>query len=86
MEANLHMQQGLTLLERIMKFYPVMKEGDRSTVTLSDQDWIVLMDLIDNPEAAAVRPAGITEMTVDRSTRKITINTADCVVTVVMGF
>jgi len=86
MEANLHLQQGLTLLHRILSFYPLMREGDHSTVTLSDQDWIVLMDFIENPEGAAVRPDAVTDMAVDRGAREITITTTDCVVKLLMGF
>lgn len=86
MEANLHLQQGLVLLNRILSFYPIMQNGSTSTVTLSDQDWIVLMDFIENPESAPLKPETVREMSVDRNTREISITTVDCAVKVVMGF
>lgn len=86
MEPNLHLQQGLILLKRVLEFYPVMREGNVSTVTLSDQDWIVLMDFIGHPDSAPVIPDAVREISFDRETREIAIKTSDCVVKVVMGF
>ncbi len=86
MEANLHLQQGLVLLNRVLNFYPIMKEGGGATVTLSDQDWIVLMDFIESPDSVPLRPERVLEMSVDRNAREIAITTDDCAVKVVMGF
>lgn len=80
------MKQGLTLLERVMQFYPIMQEGDSSTVTLTEQDWLVLMDFTENPETKDLLPAKVKSMTVDRASRTINIDTEDCKVQVKMGF
>jgi len=79
------MKQGLNLLERILQFYPMMQTGDKSEVMLTEQDWLVLMDFVENPETKAVYPPKISEMTVDRPTRTISVRTDDCLVAVKMG-
>ena len=79
------MQQGLNLLERVLQFYPMMREGATSTVVLTEQDWMVLMDFTENPQTAEIRPAKVTDMTVDRAARTINIKTDDCDVAVKMG-
>jgi len=85
MEPTLHQKQGLNLLERVLKFYPIMQEGNSSVVQLTEQDWLVLMDFADNPEAQGLFPEQVSEMTVDRSRRTINIKTDDCDVEVRMG-
>ena len=86
MEPTLHMKQGLTLLERVLKFYPMMKEGDRSEVVLTEQDWLVLMDFAENPETKTLLPEQVQSLTVDRARRVIDLKTTDCNVDVKMGF
>lgn len=85
MEPSLHLKQGLNLLDRVLQFYPLMQEGNVSTVVLTEQDWMVLMDFTENPDAPAIRPAAVKEMTIDRTSRTIKVETGDCVVDVVMG-
>jgi hypothetical protein len=85
MEASLHMQQGLNLLNRVLQFYPHMREGDRAVITLTQQDWLVLMDFVQNPEAAQMRPETVKAMAVDMGTGTISIQVPDCVVDVKMG-
>lgn len=79
------MKQGLTLLERVLQFYPMMQEGGKSEVTLTEQDWLVLMDFTENPETKAIIPPTVKEMVVDRASRTINIHTNDCHVEVKMG-
>lgn len=50
MDVTLHVKQGVSLLERVLSFYPIMQDGNESIVVLSEQDWLVLMDFIENPE------------------------------------
>jgi hypothetical protein len=85
MEPTLHMQQGLSLLNRVLQFYPYMREGERSEVMLTEQDWLVLMDFAQNPDAAELRPPTVTDMNVDLRTRTIKLTVPDCVVEVKMG-
>ena len=80
------MKQGLTLLERVLQFYPIMQEGTTSTVTLTEQDWMVLMDFTDNPATTEILPAKVKGMTADRGARVINVITDDCNVQVKMGF
>ena len=80
------MQQGLNLLDRVLKFYPLMQEGDTSQVTLTEQDWLVLMDFTENPETKGLLPPKVKERAVDRASRTINIETDDCKVEVKMGF
>ncbi len=84
MEPTLHMKQGLNLLERVLQFYPLMQEGASAQVMLTEQDWMVLMDFTENPEAVEIRPATVQEMTVDRAARTIHVVTGDCDVSVRM--
>jgi hypothetical protein len=78
------MKQGLNLLERVLQFYPLMQEGASAQVMLTEQDWMVLMDFTENPEAVEIRPATVQEMTVDRAARTIHVVTGDCDVSVRM--
>lgn len=85
MEPTLHLKQGLTLLEKVLKFYPMMQEGDKAEVALTQQDWLVLMDFVENPASREMLPANVSEMTVDREKRLIYVQTDDCNVEVEMG-
>lgn len=85
MEPTLHMKQGLNLLNRVLQFYPIMQQGDRSVVQLTEQDWLVLMDFTDNLDAQEHRPEQVQEMSVDRGRRTITIQVPNCLVEVKMG-
>ena len=55
MEPSLHLKQGLTLLEKVLKFYPMMQEGDRAEVCLTQQDWLVL-EVRDDGQASTTQP------------------------------
>ncbi|MCB0710835.1 MAG: hypothetical protein KDD67_00745 [Ignavibacteriae bacterium] len=85
MEPTLHLKQGLTLLEKVLKFYPMMQEGDTSEVALTQQDWLVLMDFIENPESKELVPENVKSMRVAIDDRLIHIATDDCNVSVEMG-
>lgn len=85
MEPNLHMQQGQELLKRVLQFYPHVREGDTAVVTLTQQDWLVLMDFVQNPETVELRPASVADMTVDMSTGTISVKVPECTVAVKMG-
>lgn len=85
MEPTLHQKQGLSLLERVLKFYPIMQEGSSAVVQLTEQDWLVLMDFTDNPQAGELFPEQVRAMTVDRSRRTINVKTDDCDIEVRMG-
>lgn len=85
MEPTLHLKQGLTLLEKVLKFYPMMQEGEKAEVALTQQDWLVLMDFVENPGARELLPENVEEMSVDREQRLIHVKTNDCLVAVEMG-
>lgn len=85
MEPTLHMQQGQALLNRVLQFYPHVREADRAIVTLTQQDWLVLMDFAQNPEATELRPPVVEEMKVDMGTGTINVHVPDCTVEVKMG-
>jgi hypothetical protein len=85
MEPTLHMQQGQNLLNRVLQFYPHVREGDRAVVTLTQQDWLVLMDFVQNPETAELRPENVGDMTVDMGSGTINVQMPDCIVEVKMG-
>ncbi len=85
MEPSLHLKQGLTLLEKVLKFYPMMQEGEKSEVTLTQQDWLVLMDFIENPESKGLVPEKVKNMRVAIDDRIIHITTDDCEIEVEMG-
>jgi hypothetical protein len=85
MDVTLHVKQGVSLLERVLSFYPFMQDGNESIVVLSEQDWLVLMDFIENPETTELYPTNIKNMVVDRSIPVIKITTDNCNVQVKMG-
>ena len=79
------MQQGQGLLNRVLQFYPHVREGDTAVVTLTQQDWLVLMDFAQNPDAAEMRPASVSDMKVDMGSGTISLRVGDCDVAVKMG-
>jgi hypothetical protein len=79
------MQQGQNLLNRVLQFYPFVREGERAVVTLTQQDWLVLMDFAQNPEAVEMRPSNVSDIKVDMGTGTINVVVPDCVVEVKMG-
>ena len=79
------MQQGQNLLNRVLQFYPHVREGDRAVVTLTQQDWLVLMDFAQNPDATQFRPANVSDMAVDMGSGTIKVAVTDCTVEVKMG-
>ena len=85
MEPTLHLKQGLTLLEKVLKFYPLVREGDEAEVSLTQQDWLVLLDFVHNPASKELHPAEVKELTASIDDRKIWVVTEDCRVAVVIG-
>ncbi len=85
MDTSMHLNQGRTLLDKVLRFYPLMKEGDTADVVLTDQDWMVLMDFSEHPGSKEMLPESVSEVTVDRTTRIIHVKTNDCDVRVKMG-
>ena len=85
MEPTLHLKQGLTLLEKVLKFYPLVREGEAAEVSLTQQDWLVLLDFVHNPGSDELLPSDVKEMTASIDDRAIYVQTEDCRVKVVIG-
>ena len=85
MEPTLHLKQGLTLLEKVLKFYPLVREGAEAEVSLTQQDWLVLLDFVHNPASKELIPDGVTNLTGEIDGRKITLTHGDCSIIVLIG-
>lgn len=85
MEPTLHLQQGRTLLDKVLKFYPIVREGDTAEVELTQQDWLVLLDFVHNPASASLLPESVEKLEGDLDNRTIAVTTADCQISVTMG-
>jgi hypothetical protein len=85
MDPTLHLNQGLTLLEKVLKFYPMTKEGDAASVELTAQDWLVLLDFVENAESKKMIPEQVESIAVSVDDRIITVRTNDCNIAVEMG-
>ena len=85
MEPTLHLKQGLTLLEKVLKFYPLVRTKDDAEVALTQQDWLVLLDFVHHPESKELLPESVSELTGDLENRTIHLKTPDCSVRVTIG-
>ncbi len=85
MEPTLHLKQGLTLLEKVLKFYPLLREGDEAEVALTQQDWLVLFDFVHHPESKGMLPENVASLSGDLDNRAILIDTDGCRVSVTIG-
>ena len=85
MEPTLHLKQGLTLLEKVLKFYPLVREGESAEVSLTQQDWLVLLDFVHNPAAAELTPENVENLTGSVEERTISMDVDGCAISVVVG-
>lgn len=85
MEPTLHLKQGLTLLEKVLKFYPLVKEGTAAEVSLTQQDWLVLLDYVHNPASSELTPERVKNLSGSIDDRTITMDVDGCAVSVVIG-
>lgn len=85
MEPTLHLKQGLTLLEKVLKFYPLVREGETAEVSLTQQDWLVLLDFVHNPASKEMLPEQVNSLEGSIEDRTIYVETGDCRISVVIG-
>ncbi len=85
MEPTLHLKQGLTLLEKVLKFYPLVKAGDSAEVSLTQQDWLVLLDFVHNPASKELVPERVENLSGSIDERTISMDVDGCAVSVVIG-
>jgi len=86
MDPGLHVKQALNHLNKVLAYYPYVREGDEATVALTPEDWHVVADALfrmDTPRE--VIPEAIEHYEMDETGRTIRLRTADCTVHVEAG-
>ncbi len=85
MDANLHVQQALNHLQRILGYYPFIQDGNEASVWLTFEDWHVLADMLFHMgDPTDVMPEAVQSYSLDENGRTILLQTADCLVRVEM--
>lgn len=73
-------------IERILAYYPMVREGSDASVWLTFEDWQVLYDLLfRTPDAAAHLPEDIEEFRLLEGEAVILLEVADCHIRVEMA-
>lgn len=86
MDPGLHVKQAVNHLNKVLAYAPYVREGDRSVVALTPEDWQVVADALfrmDTPRSFF--PAAIEDYRLADNGRTIELDTADGTVAVEMG-
>ena len=78
MDPNLHQQQGVNHLNKVLAYAPLVAEGRSATVHLTPEDWHVVADTLfamDTPRE--LLPEAIEDFGLANENRTITLKTAD---------
>ncbi|HCR49077.1 MAG TPA: hypothetical protein DIW24_05580 [Bacteroidetes bacterium] len=46
MDVNLHQKKGIEHLAKVLRYYPMVQEGQQAVVGLTREDWHVLCDTL----------------------------------------
>ena len=80
MDANLHQQQGVNHLNRVLGYYPFVAEDGKATVHLTFEDWNVVADTLFRMETPReILPEAISSIKL-ASDSLIVLETSDCVI------
>ena len=83
MDPNLHQQQGINHLARVLGYAPFVAEGGAATVHLTPEDWHVVADTLFAMETPReLLPDAITAYDLVGEHRTIRLTTADLVIDV----
>lgn len=86
MDPGLHVKQAINHLNKVLAYYPYVREGDRATVALTPEDWHVVADALFRMNTPReVFPEAIRDYRLVENGRVIELDTADCTVVVEMG-
>ncbi len=82
MEPTKHLNQGITLLNRVISFAEMMKgrpgtDPTRPAVHLFEQDWFVLLDFIQNPDATSFVPESVRSLRAEPAAMKLVVEMTD---------
>lgn len=81
MDANLHVNQALNHLNRVLSYYPLVREGDEATVWLTYEDWHVLADLLFRMgDPTPYLPEAVRSFRLSEDESAIVVRTADCAI------
>ena len=76
MDTNLHQQQGINHLSKVLAYAPFVAEGRRANVHLTQEDWYVVADtLFQMNTPLEVLPSGIKSYRLTNDNRTIEILT-----------
>lgn len=85
MDANLHQQQGINHLRRVLGYAPFVASEGRAEVFLTAEDWNVVADTLfgmDTP--AELLPEAIQGYYLGEGSRTIELDTPDLAITLAM--
>lgn len=83
MDLNLHMKMGVSHLERVLGYAPMVEQDGSATVHLTREDWQVVVDTLfqmDTPREAL--PDQIKDYRLVNDNRTIQLNTNDLTIDV----
>ena len=76
MDPNLHQKQGITHLEKVLQYAPMVANGDEAVVHLTREDWYVVADtLFQMNTPRELLPNSITDFRLTDDHRAIELDT-----------
>jgi len=84
-DPNLHQQQGVRHIKRVLGFAPMVEEAGKATVHLTAEDWHVVADTLFHMNTPKeIIPEAILDSSLDAETQKMVLKTATIEITVEM--
>lgn len=78
MDPNLHQKQGITHLEKVLQYAPMVANGNEAVVHLTREDWYVVADtLFQMNTPREVLPNSITDYRLTDDHRAIELDTEE---------
>ena len=85
MDANLHQQQGVNHLQKVLAYAPMVAADGEATVHLTYEDWHVVADTLFRMETpASLLPEAVQEYRLADDHRTIVLDTADLKISIEM--
>ena len=83
MELNIHQQQGVNHLNRVLNYAPFVAENGTATVYLTQEDWQVVVDTLFHQETPkSMLPEAIEDFALDAPKSAVNIVTKDLTISI----
>lgn len=84
-DPNLHQQQGVRHLNRVLGFAPMVEEAGKAVVHLTAEDWHVVADTLFHMNTPKeILPDAILDSSLDSESQKMVLTTASMEISVEM--